>query len=317
MESLSHDVGTVLAGQEAAHTFRVKNASKETIAIQEEKDIQQNCGCSAIEAAMHSLMPDEATDVTVRVRTNPTGGLFNHGGRIIWTSSSGSKRTVVLSLKGNAIPAIASQPEVLEFGPSETLAGVTKSVAFSSDFAIDWPSFAVNSSSDHFQITDRTIAPNGARCTVLCRLPEGTGRTDAYLRVTARMREGAWNPSGGPLSAMVPLSALQKVDLQVSPKALVFDFGGRDVATAKLMLSGERLAKAAPLVEAVLSPCGIIDWKLLQGAKGSTLAIMELTLRKSQNQGPESGASLIIKFRGGGSIRVPLVLINKGQKVVS
>src|SRR5262249_21516967 len=128
-EELSFDAGRVIAGEVLTHTFHMKNSSPEAIAVKQEKDIQLDCGCSAIEPKTRVLQPGDQADVTVTVRTGDLKrkkGPFAHGGKIWWTAESGRRHVTSLLLRGEVLPPFASDPPVLTFTPEEVKSGAAK-----------------------------------------------------------------------------------------------------------------------------------------------------------------------------------------------
>jgi hypothetical protein len=314
---LSHDTGRVIAGEVVTHVFPIKNSLAETIAIKQDSDIQLDCGCSALLPRERHLKPGGATEITVTVRTGSLRrkkGPFTHGGRIVWTTESGSRYVTALLLRGEALPPFDAEPAQLSFSPEEVKNGAVKEIVFSGDLPIDWSRGTVECSSPCFQIVDRPNPAMGerARCRVKCISPAGIEEFHGDIVVQARARRA--NGEAFAVSLSVPVQARQSVDLSVSPKVVPVTFDKKgERATVKLAFRGEKATTGEIQIKAITYHNCETTWKW-SPAPAKATALLEVTLlrpkKKPLNQVGELAVTdpvLVILLSDGKMIPLPAV----------
>jgi hypothetical protein len=316
-DELSFDAGRVISGEVLTHTFRLKNTTGEALALAKDTDVQPNCGCSAIVPAQKSLTPGAETDVTVTIRT---GGLrrkqgpFAHGGRIVWTAESGRRHATSLTVRGDAIPPLCSEPTVVHFNAQDVRNGVVKELVLTAQVPIDWSTLALSSSSNYFQLVEGSQAKEGekVRCQVKCVPPECIEDFGGEIIAKAQVRRT--DSEEFPVSITVPVGARQKVDLAVSPTVVPVTFGPSGSSSpVRLVFRGDKAAKGEIAIQSITYEGCKVTWKLSQGRDS---AIVEVTLVRepAKQNGKEAQQNdkeppLIIQMAGGKFISLPVVAV--------
>ena len=307
----SYDVGTVISGDRVSHMFDYANLSNEAISIQDELDIKRNCGCTSLMPERRHLEPGQATAILVEVDTHTLIGAFAHGGQLVWTSSTGKKRPVRLSIHGNAVSAFIAEPSSLLFDCSAVSSSLCRDLRLTSNLPIDWSTLTLSGSSDSFEITESVIEGNGARFKVRCRLPDDVEISEDSLIASGCLLTNGNSTivPGKQASVVVPVRATQTITLQISPKVAIFTSLKPRSATATLLLRGQMVTRTASLIDSITSPWCNVAWQL-QSLPESNAAILALTLTGPTTPDREREHYLTIQLTEGGSLRVPYVLVD-------
>jgi hypothetical protein len=317
LEEISFDAQRVSLGEIVKHTFRIKNSSAEVWTIRKDADVLPNCGCASLVPQTRTLAPGAETDVQVTIRTGGPlrkQGPFAHGGKIVWTTASGRRHATSLTIRGQAVGALASNPQVLVFQPDEVQRGAVKELVFTGNAAIDWNTWILESTSPNFQIVEKTLPKAGApaSCKVKCLPPEGLETFYGAIRVQVQ-RSGS---PGMPIVLAVPVRARQAVDLAISPPVVPVVFARPpDRATVKLLFRGDQLAKGPLEIEGIDFPGCKATWKITRNGEAPT-AVLEVTLVRQSEKAPEaekkpaaSEPALTIRLAGRKPITVPAVVV--------
>lgn len=298
------DVGKVIAGQIVRHDFVISNPSSQRIAILEDKDIRPGCGCSELKPSTRSLEPGARANVSVSVNTRSLTGSFRYGGNITWTAADGGKRTVTMVLFGESQPALVCTPDELRFSHDEIHRGTVKEFRVAGTVPIDWSSLTATGEAS-FQIQEVRREADAARCLVKCRAPADLESVVGVVRLTARVADRSAVPGLDTVAAVIPLSARQTIDLQVTPQTvpLSLDAAGAK-GTARLLLRGARVVPGKPLVRTVRCDGYRVEWAAGE-ATASKTAVLEITATPvgALSQKP----ILVIEFVGGPTLHLPIV----------
>ncbi len=101
------DFGTYPAAENKEHTFRLVNATQETVKI---KKIRSTCGCLVGQVSASEILPGKALEIQTQVKANSVSGKFS---KILYVETDlAGRRFIRLELKGTALPLVEIKPSV-------------------------------------------------------------------------------------------------------------------------------------------------------------------------------------------------------------
>jgi hypothetical protein len=132
------DVGELLAGHVAEHSFDFQNTSSEILRMDVSNDIQKSCGCSSVDVDRTSIAPGESAHVKVRVATDGKSGKFNESVALSWHLPSGDVRKSIYSVRGDVVSVFRLTPSNVRFSSADLQQRREIVVRVTSDIKLDW-----------------------------------------------------------------------------------------------------------------------------------------------------------------------------------
>ncbi len=305
-ETLTHDVGRVIAGETLTHDFEIVNTGANAIAIQSDSDIRRNCGCSSLVTGSRELQPGSRTPITVTIETNGMRGPFAKGGSVVWTAPDGNTRTVQVAIRGEVVSPLRADPAVIVFQPKDIRDRVCKELVFTENLPLDWKTFRVTCPDGYVraELVRANAEPRTYR--VGCAIPDGLESISGTITVSARVAQNASVVPGTVISLAVPVIAHQKIDLAVTPKILPIAFKRAEKrGTGRILLRGEALASSKQLVKSITCEGFLVEWKLTRAEDGKA-AVVAITLTPSHPASKPS-SDLRIELEEKGTYTIPIV----------
>jgi hypothetical protein len=99
------DFGAYPAAESREHTFRLVNATGETVKI---RKIRSTCGCLISQVSASELVPGKALEIRTQVKANSVSGKFSK--TIYVETDMAGRRFIRLELKGTAQPLVEVKP---------------------------------------------------------------------------------------------------------------------------------------------------------------------------------------------------------------
>jgi hypothetical protein len=303
-QTLEHDGGEVLAGDEVAHAFTLKNELSSIIQIVKDGDIVANCGCASVFPAARELAPGDATPVTVKIATTGKSGPFKHGGHIAWTDAEGKVHVAVFSVRGVARPPLRVEPHELVFERADLAKGLWKELQLTLDPAVDRESLSLVGPEQGFVIEKKDVAgAQGAVYSIKCLLlPSGEEEEWYECVFTAKL---AKEHGGSVVSAKAFLLVQRVGNIDVQPSRLVVRFGPDGRGVAKCVVSGDAW-QGPEAIETITCPGYRLEWKPTRLGSASTATIIQLTLFQPDDRNSPKESLIQIKAKGLDMFHVPV-----------
>ncbi len=124
---IEYDFGKMDNIKKVEHQYVVRNEGKGELLISQ---VKASCGCTAAKLDKDRLAPGEQTNINVTLDLRNRKGLQKK--TISVMSNDPTTPTLTLLLQGEAVPVVAVEPEILNFGTIADDAPVTKTVTIRS-----------------------------------------------------------------------------------------------------------------------------------------------------------------------------------------
>ncbi len=306
--NLTYDVGRVITGEVVTHDFLVANTGALPIAIEGAEDIRLGCGCASLVPEARRLEPGSSTRVTATVHTQGLNGLFQKGGHIIWTAPNGAKRVTQITIVGELVPPLRAEPPVVRFQAKDVQGGVVKEVRFGEGVPLDWSTLFLESSSPYVKASIAAREGQAVGCLIECTMPAGLETFAAAITARVRVADPACSLRGTEVSLVVPITARQEIDLDITPKSVPVTFRSPEGSgTGRLLLRGALLQAGRPVLKSVRCEGFHVAWKLDQHG-ASEAAVLEVVL-KPQGKAVTTHPEIEIEVEGKGIYRCPVVVM--------
>ncbi|MCS6804901.1 MAG: DUF1573 domain-containing protein [Acidobacteriota bacterium] len=204
-----YDAGTVEAGHEVVHKFKVKNTGKTDLTIQ---SVNPSCGCTVSDFTK-TIPPGQEGTVTLTVKTESFRGEIQKTATV--TSNDPINPNVTLTIKANVKPVIDIQPAAyisLEVDKGQPAQG---KVTLINNDKQPLKILAVESQNPEFTAELKTVE-NGRRYDLIAKL----NKTDAPGRYSTSVTVTTDNKKQEKVSIPVMVHIAARVE--VSPERLVY-----------------------------------------------------------------------------------------------